>query len=173
MIGFVYSSPSSQKLTKTVNLPCFFLLFQVISSSMVDDLSFLAVSGPTWDQQVPFQWSKSDFDLEFSHEGMPDRFAFDPVNVNWNDWFYLARSLKSRYVHKYSVIKLYDWMKITKWKESKLYTQEGEGFQQTLCNRDVLVNIARVWYILGAEGLWNFCRPFREIGLIIRVLFLK
>ncbi|XP_071850229.1 putative phospholipase B-like 2 [Apostichopus japonicus] len=58
---------------------------KVISSSMVDDLSFLAVSGPTWDQQVPFQWSKSDFDLEFSHEGMPDRFAFDPVNVNWND----------------------------------------------------------------------------------------
>lgn len=57
---------------------------KVISSSMVQDLSFIAVSGPTWDQQVPFQWSKSDFDETFSHEGLPDKYDFEPVTVEWS-----------------------------------------------------------------------------------------
>lgn len=56
---------------------------KITSSSMVTDLAFVAVSGPTSDQQVPFQWSKSDFEQTFPHEGMADLFDFEPVRVNW------------------------------------------------------------------------------------------
>lgn len=42
-------------------------------------MQFVAVSGPTYDQLVPFQWSTSDFKDNTPHMGHPDTFKFDPV----------------------------------------------------------------------------------------------
>uniref|UniRef100_A0A1W7R9X8 Phospholipase B-like n=1 Tax=Hadrurus spadix TaxID=141984 RepID=A0A1W7R9X8_9SCOR len=43
---------------------------------------FVAYGGPTYDQQPPFQWSKSDFVNE-QHEGQPDLWQFRPVVHQW------------------------------------------------------------------------------------------
>ncbi|XP_071504037.1 putative phospholipase B-like 2 [Diadema antillarum] len=57
---------------------------KVTTSSMVKELSMVAVCGPTTDQQPPFQWSKSDFNQTL-HLGQPDLFDFKPITVKWTD----------------------------------------------------------------------------------------
>ena len=42
-------------------------------------MEFIGISGPTFDQQPPFQWSKVDFELTSLHWGHPDIFKFDPI----------------------------------------------------------------------------------------------
>ncbi|XP_054163965.1 putative phospholipase B-like 2 [Oppia nitens] len=54
---------------------------KMTNSSMVLNLEMLAVCGPTTEQQPPFQWSKSDLDL--NHDGQPDIFNFKPIYVKW------------------------------------------------------------------------------------------
>ena len=49
---------------------------------MFKNLEFIAVSGPTFDQQPPFQWSKADFVADCPHVGQPDMFKFEPVYYN-------------------------------------------------------------------------------------------
>ena len=49
---------------------------------MMPDLSFMAVSGPTSRQQPVFQWSKADFGDK--PMGQPDKFDFQPIQVNWS-----------------------------------------------------------------------------------------
>ncbi|KAH7953697.1 hypothetical protein HPB49_011491 [Dermacentor silvarum] len=44
-------------------------------------LEFVGVSGPTWDDQPPFQWSTSGF-LD-GHVGHPDKWQFGPVIRKW------------------------------------------------------------------------------------------
>ncbi|XP_067680235.1 putative phospholipase B-like 2 isoform X1 [Haliotis asinina] len=45
-------------------------------------LLFDAVSGPTYDQQPPFQWSKVRDADKYPHFGQPDLFNFKPVSFN-------------------------------------------------------------------------------------------
>ncbi|CAI5508225.1 unnamed protein product [Closterium sp. Naga37s-1] len=45
-------------------------------------LAALAISGPTYDQQPPFQWSKSPF-ANVSHLGHPDLFLFPWLAINY------------------------------------------------------------------------------------------
>ena len=42
-------------------------------------MEFIGISGPTYDQQPPFQWSKTDFVDTTLHWGHPDLFQFDPI----------------------------------------------------------------------------------------------
>ncbi|XP_003378152.1 conserved hypothetical protein, partial [Trichinella spiralis] len=46
-------------------------------------LQFVAISGPTYDTQSPFQWSKTEWQNKISHFGHPDLFAFPPVTHKW------------------------------------------------------------------------------------------
>ncbi|KAH7979244.1 hypothetical protein HPB49_008810 [Dermacentor silvarum] len=57
------------------------LVKRVTSSSLFSSLEFVGVSGPTWDDQPPFQWSTSGF--EDGHVGQPDRWQFEPVHRKW------------------------------------------------------------------------------------------
>ncbi|XP_060577603.1 putative phospholipase B-like 2 [Ruditapes philippinarum] len=50
--------------------------------AMYQSLEFIAVSGPTYDQLPPFQWSKADFAKDCPHHGHPDVYKFDPVHFN-------------------------------------------------------------------------------------------
>ncbi|EHA97662.1 Putative phospholipase B-like 2 [Heterocephalus glaber] len=56
---------------------------KVTSMSLAKALSLLAVSGPTWDQVPPFQWSTSPF-RDMLHMGHPDLWKFPPVQVLWD-----------------------------------------------------------------------------------------
>jgi hypothetical protein len=56
-------------------------VLQLTSFEMMTDMSFVAVGGPTWDQQPPFQWSKSDFN-KTAHLGHPDLWQFKPIIFN-------------------------------------------------------------------------------------------
>uniref|UniRef100_A0A8C2VV43 Phospholipase B-like n=1 Tax=Chinchilla lanigera TaxID=34839 RepID=A0A8C2VV43_CHILA len=56
---------------------------KVTSMSLAKALSLLAVSGPTWDQVPPFQWSTSPFP-DLLHMGHPDLWKFAPVKVSWD-----------------------------------------------------------------------------------------
>ncbi|XP_064612356.1 putative phospholipase B-like 2 [Liolophura sinensis] len=55
---------------------------KMTSYGMYKSLSFLAISGPTFDQQPPFQWSTSPF-ANKSHLGIPDLMKFEPQMVSW------------------------------------------------------------------------------------------
>uniref|UniRef100_A0A8C5V403 Phospholipase B-like n=1 Tax=Microcebus murinus TaxID=30608 RepID=A0A8C5V403_MICMU len=55
---------------------------KVTSMSLAKALSLLAVSGPTWDQVPPFQWSASPFS-SLLHMGQPDLWKFSPIRVWW------------------------------------------------------------------------------------------
>ncbi|KAM6155757.1 putative phospholipase B-like 2 [Rhynchocyon petersi] len=55
---------------------------KVTNSGLAKILRFLAVSGPTWDQLPPFQWSTSPF-RSLLHMGQPDLWKFLPVEVWW------------------------------------------------------------------------------------------
>ncbi|XP_041084538.1 putative phospholipase B-like 2 [Polyodon spathula] len=55
---------------------------KVTSFSLYRDYQLLAVSGPTWDQVPPFQWSSSPYN-RLLHMGHPDTWAFPVVRVFW------------------------------------------------------------------------------------------
>ena len=61
-------------------MSCSFVL-QLTSLELFNKvMSFVAISSPTYDQQISFQWSKSNFSSEESpHFGHPDLFKFPPV----------------------------------------------------------------------------------------------
>lgn len=60
----------------------FFSFSQVTSFTMAQNYSFIATSGPTWDDLPPFQWSTSPF-KNMLHMGQPDLWKFSPIQVHW------------------------------------------------------------------------------------------
>ena len=81
-----------------ITLSLVWLQLQLTSSEMFKDLAFIAVGGPSWDQQPVFQWSRSDFNAT-SHLGQPDLWKFSPFPFNWtaifNGLWYCAKESKS------------------------------------------------------------------------------
>ncbi|XP_061458353.1 putative phospholipase B-like 2 [Rhineura floridana] len=55
---------------------------KVTSFEMAKNYSFVATSGPTWDDLPPFQWSSSPF-RNLLHMGHPDFWRFSPIRVRW------------------------------------------------------------------------------------------
>lgn len=55
---------------------------KLTNREMFQNLEFVAVSGPTYDQQPPFDWTKADFSKDCPHNGHPDVFKFNPVYFN-------------------------------------------------------------------------------------------
>ncbi|XP_072839771.2 putative phospholipase B-like 2 [Pogona vitticeps] len=55
---------------------------KVTSFGMAKNYSFVAASGPTWDDVPAFQWSSSPFH-NLLHMGHPDLWRFSPVQVCW------------------------------------------------------------------------------------------
>jgi hypothetical protein len=55
------------------------------NKNMVQTFQFIAIYGPTYDNQdiTPFQWSKSGFTKNTNYFGQPDKFTFKPFNVTW------------------------------------------------------------------------------------------
>ena len=53
------------------------------SSSLAKKLQFVAVSGPTFDDQPVFKWSTSDFKDKVPHHGLPDVWNFEPEIHEW------------------------------------------------------------------------------------------
>ncbi|XP_015253869.1 PREDICTED: putative phospholipase B-like 2 [Cyprinodon variegatus] len=56
---------------------------KLTSYEMFREYGMLAVSGPTWDQVPPFQWSTSPYE-DLVHMGHPDVWAFKPIKVTWS-----------------------------------------------------------------------------------------
>ncbi|XP_004690760.1 PREDICTED: putative phospholipase B-like 2 [Condylura cristata] len=56
---------------------------KVTSMALSKVMGLLAVSGPTWDQLPPFQWSTSPFSSQL-HMGQPDLWKFSPIRVWWD-----------------------------------------------------------------------------------------
>ncbi|KAH6944344.1 hypothetical protein HPB50_002717 [Hyalomma asiaticum] len=54
---------------------------KVTNYRLFSSLDLVGVSGPTWDDQPPFQWSTSGF--TDGHVGQPDRWQFDPAQYKW------------------------------------------------------------------------------------------
>lgn len=55
------------------------------SYSMIKNLEFIAIYGPTFNENVPpFVWSESDFNDKVPHYGLPDKYQYDPYHVKWN-----------------------------------------------------------------------------------------
>lgn len=59
-----------------------FVQMQLTSYKMFRDYGLIAVSGPTWDQVPPFQWSTSPY-KDLLHMGHPDTWTFKPITVTW------------------------------------------------------------------------------------------
>ncbi|XP_066467223.1 LOW QUALITY PROTEIN: putative phospholipase B-like 2 [Tiliqua scincoides] len=55
---------------------------KVTSFKMAQRYSFVATSGPTWDDLPPFQWSTSPYN-DMLHMGQPDLWKFSPIQVHW------------------------------------------------------------------------------------------
>uniref|UniRef100_A0A3B3BB57 Phospholipase B-like n=1 Tax=Oryzias melastigma TaxID=30732 RepID=A0A3B3BB57_ORYME len=55
---------------------------KVTSFEMFKEYGMIAVSGPTWDQLPPFQWSTSPY-KDLVHMGHPDVWNFKPIKVTW------------------------------------------------------------------------------------------
>uniref|UniRef100_A0A1A8FFZ3 Phospholipase B-like n=1 Tax=Nothobranchius korthausae TaxID=1143690 RepID=A0A1A8FFZ3_9TELE len=55
---------------------------KMTSYEMYKTYGMLAVSGPTWDQVAPFQWSTSPYQ-DLLHMGHPDTWTFKPIKVTW------------------------------------------------------------------------------------------
>nr|XP_057926766.1 putative phospholipase B-like 2 [Doryrhamphus excisus] len=55
---------------------------KMTSYGMFHRYEMLAVSGPTWDQVPPFQWSTSPY-KDLLHMGHPDLWMFKPIKVTW------------------------------------------------------------------------------------------
>ncbi|XP_064620556.1 putative phospholipase B-like 2 [Lineus longissimus] len=56
---------------------------KVTSSILIKKLEFVAISGPTYTNLPPFQWSTSDF-KDVRHEGLPDLWKFPVVQYDWD-----------------------------------------------------------------------------------------
>lgn len=56
---------------------------KVTSLDMFANMEFLAINGPTYDQQPVFKWSTSDFENDTAHFGHPDVFKFPVVQRKW------------------------------------------------------------------------------------------
>ncbi|KAF3820695.1 hypothetical protein GH733_005240 [Mirounga leonina] len=56
---------------------------KVTSMALARAFHIIAVSGPTWDQLPPFQWSSSPFS-GLLHMGQPDLWKFSPIEVWWD-----------------------------------------------------------------------------------------
>jgi len=56
---------------------------KLTTTKLVPTGEFIAIAGPTYDQQPPFQWSKTDFEATTPHHGHPDLFKFDPIQWRW------------------------------------------------------------------------------------------
>ncbi|KAK3587635.1 hypothetical protein CHS0354_032843 [Potamilus streckersoni] len=54
---------------------------KLTSSTLIRELKFMAIAGPTWDDLPPFQWSTSDF-KDIPHHGIPDLCKFEPIYFN-------------------------------------------------------------------------------------------
>ncbi|XP_049273675.1 putative phospholipase B-like 2 [Rhipicephalus sanguineus] len=54
---------------------------KVTNYTLFASREFVGVSGPTWENQPPFQWSNSGF--ADSHVGHPDKWQFEPVIHKW------------------------------------------------------------------------------------------
>lgn len=61
--------------------------FQLTTYQLAQSLAFVAVGGPTWDQNPPFQWSKSDYGPAVPHFGQPDLWQFSPILFNGTGLF--------------------------------------------------------------------------------------
>ncbi|XP_063000420.1 putative phospholipase B-like 2 [Elgaria multicarinata webbii] len=55
---------------------------KVTSFEMARNYSFIATSGPTWDNLPAFQWSSSPYH-NLLHMGHPDVWRFSPIQVRW------------------------------------------------------------------------------------------
>uniref|UniRef100_A0A3B3HSJ2 Phospholipase B-like n=1 Tax=Oryzias latipes TaxID=8090 RepID=A0A3B3HSJ2_ORYLA len=55
---------------------------KMTSFGMFKEYGMIAVSGPTWDQLPPFQWSTSPY-KDLVHMGHPDVWNFKPIKVTW------------------------------------------------------------------------------------------
>ncbi|XP_003451715.1 putative phospholipase B-like 2 [Oreochromis niloticus] len=55
---------------------------KLTSYEMFREYGMVAVSGPTWDQVPPFQWSTSPY-KDLLHMGQPDVWHFKPIKVTW------------------------------------------------------------------------------------------
>ena len=64
---------------------------------MIKNLEFIAISGPTYQELPPFQWSKADFAAACPHYGHPDVFKFNPVKFDGG----FVRDKNGNIVHKY------------------------------------------------------------------------
>ncbi|XP_050733452.1 putative phospholipase B-like 2 [Eriocheir sinensis] len=56
---------------------------KVTNLKMASQLSFLAVNGPTYDQQPVFRWSEQDFANNTPHYGHPDAWKFPVIGLKW------------------------------------------------------------------------------------------
>lgn len=56
---------------------------KLTSYQMFHEYGMMAVSGPTWDQVPPFQWSTSPY-KDLLHMGHPDEWKFNPIKVIWS-----------------------------------------------------------------------------------------
>jgi hypothetical protein len=59
---------------------------KVTSSQLMRSREFVAVAGPTFDDAdiTPFVWSQADFGNSTAHFGLPDKWTFEPVHVQWH-----------------------------------------------------------------------------------------
>ena len=56
------------------------------SYQLAKNFEFLAINGPTYDQQPVFRWSEQDFAKDTPHYGHPDSWKFPVVKVTWRDF---------------------------------------------------------------------------------------
>jgi hypothetical protein len=58
---------------------------KLTSVELASRLEFIAVSGPTHEQQTPFIWSQTHTTIsaKLRHRGQPDAFTFRPQHVKW------------------------------------------------------------------------------------------
>jgi hypothetical protein len=61
----------------------YFFPLKITSYELIQKFSFVAIAGPTTDQQPPFIWSQSDFDKQVPHIGHPDKWDFKPFIPTW------------------------------------------------------------------------------------------
>ncbi|CAF0754477.1 unnamed protein product [Brachionus calyciflorus] len=58
---------------------------KVTSFKMAQNLEFIGINGPTYDDKdvPPFEWSKADFGNTTNHFGHPDKWEFEPYHFHW------------------------------------------------------------------------------------------
>jgi len=56
---------------------------KITNLEMSKQFEMLVVSSPTYEQQQPFQWSRTMLPKDIRHEGHPDKWAFAPHYLKW------------------------------------------------------------------------------------------